>query len=164
MALGGNDRDAAALDRNVGDEWIADDEKSRFGRESSGCGPDPSARRSAQAILEGVLVEVVLAGVAQRDHGRTFGRAAVGLPRRAAIDHHGRAGRLLHLDRPFHQHCGSSNTQAGQGSSGASSIVDVPGRAACDMKAMIVGRVHGRESIRLRGARFFFKRILAECT
>jgi hypothetical protein len=47
---------------------------------------------------------------------------------------------------------------------GASSIVDVPGRAACDMNAMIVGRVHGRESIRLRGARFFFKQILAECT
>ena len=32
------------------------------------------------------------------------------------------------------------------------------------MNAMIVGRVHGRESIRLRGARFFFKQILAECT
>ena len=52
------------------------------------------------------------------------------------------------------RHCGSSNTQAGQGSSGASSIVDVPGRAACDMNAMIVGRVHGRESIRLRARDF----------
>jgi len=48
------------------------------------------------------------------------------------------------------RHCGSSNTQAGQGSSGASSIVDVPGRAACDMNAMIVGRVKRREATRLR--------------
>ena len=48
------------------------------------------------------------------------------------------------------KHCESSNTRADQGCSGASSIVEVPGCAACDANAMIIGRVQRRKSVRQR--------------
>ena len=50
------------------------------------------------------LVEVVRAGVAERDPRRAIGRAAIGLARIAAIDHDDRLVRPLDLDEVLHQH------------------------------------------------------------